>query len=205
MSQNYQTVKNSLKKHTDPNIITHLMSILQPNDQTISSDVPKQIDIAMHDQNEIGYSQIFNGRIATSWISAQKAYLHHCSHHGAPTPDRWVLKLLKALLRFAHDVWIQRNNFNNHGETITPASNTERLNSQIRRIHAQGCTTVPVIDRHRFPIPITFLLQTNLSSKRQWLEAVTHSQKMFAESMFNQQRIQPRITSYFKHINLQST
>jgi hypothetical protein len=125
---------------TDPEIRTAIVTrLVQWADNLpmlpIQTDSVVLQDAIQH-QDDIGWDNFFEGRIAKDWEQAQEAYYKWC--RSRKSARRWTTALIQKLWNVAWDLWEQRNGIVLDAEHAEIQHNMVEVNNEIRAQFQQG-------------------------------------------------------------------
>jgi hypothetical protein len=116
--------------NTDPDITTSILWNLNKWRDPISAGAPPTIldDIA-EQQDDIGWLNFFEGKLAMAWEETQQQY--YILIKSRRTGKRWAISLIKKLWQIAWDLWDHRNGIlHKHSNPISLEDN-ERMDQKI--------------------------------------------------------------------------
>jgi hypothetical protein len=180
-----QACRNDLKKALDKFHVTaktdsHLSHLLwigilhvtNPHldiDQEIASfpSVCKTVAIF---QRDIGWTQLFYGRLTQQWGIAYESTCFQPSGKPPIPPDEWIAKVIQLLWDYFLALWKVRND-DRHGRDTESKERLERerLDLKIRALYTQQHNITESAARGIFTEPIEILLARPLRSLQNWL------------------------------------
>ena len=130
------------------------------------------LQIAIRNQNHIGWGQVFRGRLATEFqmYASQQKY-------GRPTnkyvSQEWSIRLIQWLWDQVESQWTLRNE-SLHGIDIedTRSKVRGRITDEVRRLYAYKEQLLPQDQRITLPQPIETVLTWNTAQMQIWTETV---------------------------------
>jgi hypothetical protein len=161
-------------------LISALEAWLNDNPLDLSS-YPSLYSNLLHQQTQIGWRQLFNGRISTEWSRLQDDYLHKQGLHNKKTTGQlWATNILSSIWEEWHLVWTIRNAVI-HGHDQTSRNRIQRIKAEleIRAIYDDRDLLLPADQDHLFH-DVEFHLTFSTISLRNWLNTY---QGMFTDSI----------------------
>ena len=143
--------------------------------------IPPLYSTLIHQQTQIGWRQLFNGRISTEWSRLQNDYLHQQGlHNKKNTGQLWATNILSRIWEEWYLVWTIRNAVI-HGHDQTGRNRIQRIEAEveIRAIYDERELLLPADQDHLFD-DVEFHLTFSTISLRNWLSTY---QGMFTDSI----------------------
>jgi hypothetical protein len=175
--------------NTRPNLRDILLSSLEAwlNETPVNYDnYPPLYSTLIHQQTQIGWRQIFNGRISKEWSRHQDDHLYQVGLHNAKTTGLlWAASLLTSIWDEWHLVWTIRNGVI-HGHDVTSRQRIQRSNAetQIRAIYDDRNLLLPA-DRDHLYDDVETHLEKSTTSLQNWLNVY---QGLFSDSISKAKR-----------------
>ena len=134
-----------------------------------TEDWTNDLKQAYEAQQQIGWSQVYSGRLAKQW---EPIVQENTMAESDVTQYRWTGKIIRAFWEYGLEVWKIRNTLV-HG-TTGDISNLEKrkVDNMIRAIYSDICPGARRITREFFSIPETDRVSQTYKSKKAWLESV---------------------------------
>jgi hypothetical protein len=172
------------KLHTRPNLQLLLLSATEawlndnPADFSIYSSLYSNL---IQQQTQIGWRQLFNGRISTKWSRLQDDYLLKQGLHNKKTTGQlWATNILSCIWEEWHLVWTIHNAvIHGHDQTSCNCIQQIKAELEIRAIYEDCDLLLPADQDHLFD-DIKFHLTFSTISLRNWLNTY---QGMFMDSI----------------------
>ena len=172
------------KLHTRPNLQMILLTALEAwltNTPADFSQYPTQYSHLIRQQTQIGWRQLFNGRLSTEWSRLQDEYLYQQGLHNKKTTGLlWATTVLSKIWEEWTSIWNIRNQVI-HGHDQTSRLNIQRLEAEteLRAIYDERELLLPADQDHLFDDVNTHLAYST-NSIRNWLNTY---QGLFTDSI----------------------
>jgi hypothetical protein len=172
------------KLHTLPNLQMILLTVMEAgfNDNPANfSPYPPLYSTLIHQQTQIGWPQLFNGRISTEWSKFQDNYLHQQGlHNKKNTGQLWATNILSSIWEEWHLVWTIHNEVI-HGHNQISCQRIQGLmaETEIRAIYDEREPLLPTDKDHLFD-DVKIHLAFSTTSLQNWLNTY---QGMFTDSI----------------------
>lgn len=147
---------------------------------------PPLYSTLIYQQTQIGWRQIFNGRISTEWSRLQDEYLYQAGLHNAKTTGLlWAASLLTSIWDEWHLIWTIRNGVI-HGHDAISRQRIQRSNveTEIRAIYDDRHLLLPA-DRDHLYDDVETHLEKSTNSLQNWLNTY---QGLFSDSISKAKR-----------------
>ena len=158
------------KLNTDPTIC-HIIILYLTGWQTgedILYTPPSALEAAVQEQNQIGWNRFFEGWLSSQWVIAQQHYYSVTKSN--KTGRRWVIAIIQNLWDTAWDLWEHRNEVLHEKENLVTRAMGLHLNRRVTRVFLDLCSRpLRANDSHLVRLPLSKLLERNVSYKTQWL------------------------------------
>ena len=184
--------------NTHPNIIQIFKQTLQTSTPTtfvsqISSYETNTLFLqAAHEQDIIGWTNIFKGHISSTWSKIQYQYISEFYQH-PPSLHHWSKNIILQLYDFTHSMWTNRNNIiHNKVEESLNIRESTLLTQQIIDEYHNGITNILPQHYYMFNQPLQHILNKSVSDKKYWLLTVQASRACLEQSS-NEERQQQDI------------
>jgi hypothetical protein len=177
------------KLHTRPHLQMILLSAMEAwlNDNPPDfSTYPSVYSNLIYQQTQIGWRQLFNGRISTKWSRLQDEYLQQQGQHNKKTTGQlWATNILSSIWEEWHLVWTIRNAVI-HGHDQTSRNRIQQIEAEveIRAIYNNRELLLPADQDHLFD-DVDFHLSFSTNSLCNWLNTY---QGMFMDSISKAKR-----------------
>jgi hypothetical protein len=174
---------------TRPNLRDILITGLEAwlNDTPASYDkFPSSYNALIHQQTQIGWRQLFNGRISKDWSRLQDEYLYREGLHNEKTSGLlWATSILTSIWDEWHLVWTIRNEVI-HGHDTISRQRIQRSNVEtaIRAIYEDRDLLLPADQDHLFDDVQTHL-EKSTHSLQNWFNTY---QGLFTDSISKAKR-----------------
>jgi hypothetical protein len=135
----------------------------------------------IHQQTQIGWRQLFNGRISTKWSRLQDDYfLKQGLHNKKTTGQLWATNIVSCIWEEWHLVWSIHNAVI-HGHDQTSRNHIQRIKAELEicAIYEDRDLLLPADQDHLFD-DIEFHLTFSTISLQNWLNTY---QGMFTDSI----------------------
>jgi hypothetical protein len=145
------------------------------------SQYPTQYSHLIRQQTQIGWRQLFNGRLSTEWSRLQDEYLYQQGLHNKKTTGLlWATTILSKIWEEWTSIWNIRNQVI-HGHDQTSRLNIQRLEAEteLRAIYDERELLLPADQDHLFDDVNTHLAYST-NSIRNWLNTY---QGLFTDSI----------------------
>ena len=135
---------NVISKYNEPT----MDDIIEDTTDSLSN----MINIAIREQQTIGWKQFFLGRVTKQWSRVQEEYLRHSTTISSQGPyssvkayNKWRSTFLIAILQYSLDLWSERNT-HVHGDTPQNQRFLKRKKAieKAREKFLEGEDTVPI-------------------------------------------------------------
>lgn len=102
--------------NTDPILRQMILSGLKSWQQLPHDPIPLNHEYQQlsHDQNEVGWQSLLEGRMVKGWATRQEAFFRTHQYAHTSTGLRWLSSLLRQLMDIAWDQWEHRNGILHH-------------------------------------------------------------------------------------------
>jgi Reverse transcriptase (RNA-dependent DNA polymerase) len=158
---------------TDPDVQEAILSKLSKW-RTGSDDdgmVPFQLQPAIEQQNDIGWSNFIEGWVSFEWELVQQSYYDLIQSRRSGL--RWLSSLITKLWQTAWDLWEHRNGVLHKQENMVSAEAMSRLNRRIRYLYIRTASlSIPHPDKYLFTVTLQQLLSKDVTYKKAWITNV---------------------------------
>lgn len=120
----------------------------------------------INNQTRIGWQSLFEGLAATEWAKLQQ--VHYTNIGSRRTGNKWIQKVLKAMIRTGRKQWIHRNDVKHNTEQPRHKECEELLHAQIVREYAEGPRSLLAGDKKMLKINLIHLIRKPLAYKKAW-------------------------------------
>jgi hypothetical protein len=150
------------------------------------SPFPNTYSTLIHQQTQIGWRQVFNGRITTEWSRLQDKYLHDQGlYNKKQTGQLWATQLLITIWDGWQTVWNIRNEvIHGHDQASRRRIQRQEVEIKIRAIYNERDLLLPDDQDHLFDNVETHLSHST-HSLQNWINTY---QGMFSESISRAKR-----------------
>jgi len=129
---------------------------------------PRALEEALREQNSIGWNRFFEGWLSPQWELVQQR--HYARTKSNKSGRRWVIALIQKLWDVAWDLWEHQNEVLHEKENLVTWSMGIHLNHRVSRVFMDLCSRpLRANDSHLVRLPLSKLLERNVSYKTQWL------------------------------------
>jgi hypothetical protein len=162
------------KLNTRPYLQDILLTAIEAwfNDEIADfSQFPPTYSALIHQQNLIGWRQLFNGRISKEWSNLQDDYLHEQGiHTKKQTGQLWATQLVTSIWDEWHKVWTIRNEVI-HGHDQASRRHIQRLEAEhdLQAIYNDRDHLLPADQDHLFDDVETHLTHST-TTIRNWMK-----------------------------------
>jgi hypothetical protein len=157
------------------------------NDTPASYDkFPSSYNALIHQQTQIGWRQLFNGRISKDWSRLQDEYLYREGLHNEKTSGLlWATSILTSIWDEWHLVWTIRNEVIHGHDTISRQRiQRSKVETAIRAIYEDRDLLLPADQDHLFDDVQTHL-EKSTHSLQNWFNTY---QGLFTDSISKAKR-----------------
>ena len=207
----WKLLKGKLQRsHTHPHIISTISHIIHQKHSPNIYDLRKEhtrhasIDKAIVDQHQIGWINMFLGRVSKQWGRTQYQYFLDNPAYRSPGPysleqsySKWRKSFGLSLIQYGLDLWVERNN-KVHGDTPTNQRFMLRINTikKAQELFSEGEDSVPPGQRRLF-CNFERRIERSTKSILGWIDMVTLAQAKRKEDLKTMET-QPTVDTYFQ-------
>ena len=135
------------------------------------------------EQDKIGWTHMFQGRLSKKWTQAQREYLKSVPEiasvkHGIDKHiDTWRVSFLMSLIQFGLDLWEARNQ-NVHGKTTQDQRIIRRQKAiaKVKKLFSQGQDSVPSYQANLFKMHESNRIRSRTTQMERWIHVVEVAQ-----------------------------
>ena len=166
-----QTKLEQLETH--PEITNCLVQGIRFRHQSFTQHATPDTAQAAHDQDQIGWESLLEGRIASEWTEIQDR--HYTSQRSRRCPSLWAQRVVEALWEYTHSLWTTRCTTINDMEKAQALHTLKQTtNERIIQLYNDYLPqNFAANDRYLFTDKtLTERLASNQTTKETWLQAV---------------------------------
>ncbi len=157
----------------------------------IPEQLYKKLQLALEDQDNIGWEQGLRGYLSRQWLDAQQIEFPKSQLHALRR--QWLKPVIKALWQFHDEMWTARNKILHDNSPQAQQIRESSIDEKIRHLY-QVQESFAVSDQILFDMPLETRLRTSARSKKHWIVLVAkYHETTTARKIGNQ----PPITKYF--------
>ena len=158
-----------------------------------------ELSKALLEQNDIGWENLIKGRISKCWATAQEMQYRREKADKQYTGNVWKVKLVRAIWKYAMEIWINRCN-QEHMALTTEEQNSQRemIVPTMEYLYDKGRTMVRYTDQALFDVPLETRKKHHPKQQKKWIDNVRICMKAYQEEQKKEEQQQRKITRWFK-------
>ena len=168
------------------------------SDNEISFVPTDEIRNAMAEQQEIGWTNFYRGRISNKWLIAQNHHTSQTTNQKKQDTDQWATKIITTIWHGFLQLWEERK-LDQHGrdkiqqQTTTRQNLLKRTHQLYAKLHLYNQE-----DKRYFSRPITQWEQESNKAIQDWITiAEPLADKSISRAKTRVRKNQPTITQFF--------
>jgi len=146
-----------------------------------SHEIDHDFHKASHEQDEIGWVNIFKGHISKKWSTLQMKHFSRM-YKKAPSLHHWSKSIILKLYDVAYEMWMHRNNIvHEKYEDHLNKKASEQLLQDISAEYRKGSNRVLQQHKYLFNLTLEQLFKKTVIEKQYWLLTVQSSRTCFEQ------------------------